>query len=65
MFRLACYGKKLSLVLLSPVFSLVLESGSLLSYMNTCVSTEEVTAEVRASDRGQEEDGAVLVAMLV
>lgn len=61
MFRLACYGKKTSFILLSPISSLVLESGLLLSYMNTCAST----AEVGASDHGQEEDGAILVAVLV
>lgn len=65
MFRLACYGKKTSFILLSPISSLVLECGLLLSYMNTCASTEEVTAEVGASDHGQEEDGAILVAVLV
>lgn len=64
MFRLACYGKKLSCVLLFPVSSLVLDFSSLLNYMNTSASTEEVTAEVGASDHGQEEDEAILVAML-
>lgn len=53
--------KKTSFILLSPISSLVLESGLLLSYMNTCAST----AEVGASDHGQEEDGAILVAVLV
>lgn len=65
MFRLACYGKKLSCVVLFPVSPLVLESSSLLNCMNTSASTEDVTAEVGAGDHGQEEDGAVLVAMLV
>lgn len=61
MFTLACCGKKVSCVLL--VSSLLFSS--LLNYMNTCSSTGEVTAEVGDSDRGQEEDGSILVAMLV
>lgn len=63
MFRLACYGKNLSCVLLVPMSSLALESSTSLNYMNTSASSE-VTAEVGARDHGQEENGAIFMASM-
>lgn len=58
------WGKKAVLCSACSCLSLGIDSSLYLTYVNTSLSRAEVSAGVRASNHGQEKDGAILVAML-